>query len=157
MHAVCVSNKAQLSYVKPHGALYNDMMKDVKIFEQVCQAISAFDTSLPLLMQAIPSAFPNAETFKTIALKYSITLLFEAFADREYTDEGLLVSRSEENAVIHDTDKIIARCKQLITQKQFTSIGGKTLTLKVDTLCVHGDNPAAIEVVKKLHHLLQTS
>lgn len=150
MHAMCLSNNAKLSYVKPHGALYNDMMKSSAIFEQVCQAISAFDASLPLLIQAIPDTKP----FKAIALKYNVSLLFEAFADREYTDEGLLVARSQANAVIHNSDKIIERCEQLITQKQFTSVGGKTLTLEVDTLCVHGDNPTAIESAKKLKALL---
>ena len=152
MHALCLSNKATLSYVKPHGALYNYMMKSLIIFEQVCQAISAFDASLPLLMQALPDTKP----FRAIALKYNLSLLFEAFADREYTDDGLLVARTESNAVIHNSNQIIERCKQLITQKQFTSIHGKTLTLEVDTLCVHGDNPAAIESVKELNILLKT-
>lgn len=156
MHAICMSNNAQLSYVKPHGALYNDMMKSAVIFEQVCQAISGVDASLPLLIQALPDTDKNFIALKKIASEYNISLLFEAFADREYTDEGLLVSRSEENAVIHDTDKIIARCEQLVRDNQFISINGKALPLTVDSLCVHGDNPAAIKVVKKLHQLLQT-
>lgn len=153
MHALCLSNNAKLSYIKTHGALYNDMMKNLVIFEQVCQAISAFDHSLPLLIQAIPDTKP----FKAIALKYNLSLLFEAFADREYTDEGLLVARTQKNAVIHNSDKIIKRCQQLITQNILTSENGKILTLEVDTLCVHGDNPSAIDVVKKLNALLVTS
>lgn len=152
MYAICLSNNTTLHYVKPHGALYNDMMKSLVIFEQVCQAISAFNASLPLLIQAIP----DTTLFKAVALKYNVKLLFEAFADREYTNEGLLVARTESNAVIHNSDKIIERCKQLITQKKLLSVNDKALALEVDTLCVHGDNPAAIEIVKKLKTLLTT-
>lgn len=152
IQAICEQQDTTLKYVKPHGALYNDMMKDIAIFESVCIATSSFDASLPLLIQAMP----NNENVKAIANKYGLSLLFEAFADREYTDEGLLVSRQEENAVIHNADKIIQRCKMLLNDKHFTSVTGKTLTLKVDTLCVHGDNPEAIEITKKLRMLLST-
>lgn len=154
MQAICDSNKATLSYVKPHGALYNDMMKNAEIFEQVCQAISALKHPLPLLIQALPETDNTFIQLKAIAGKYQISLLFEAFADREYTDQGLLVSRQESNAVIHDIDKIISRCEQLIRHNKFISVNGKPLNLKVDTLCVHGDNPEAIAVVKQLHQLL---
>lgn len=156
MQAICISNNAKLSYVKPHGALYNDMMKDSNIFEQVCQAISTLKESLPLLIQALPETDLTFIKLKEIASTYHVPLLFEAFADREYTDEGLLVSRTESNAVIHDVDKIMSRCEQLVADKKLTSVNGKALTLKVDSLCVHGDNPAAINVVKQLHSLLHT-
>lgn len=156
MQTLCLVNNAQLSYVKPHGALYNDMMKDSLIFEQVCQGIADIDDSLPLMMQALPETNNNFILLKNIASKYNISLLFEAFADREYSDDGLLVSRSEENAVIHDKAKIVSRCQQLVEHHQLTSINGKKLNLTVDTLCVHGDNPAAINVVKELHHLLKS-
>jgi len=156
MQAICTSNNTKLSYVKPHGALYNDMMKHSEIFTQVCQAISGLNLTLPLIVQALPETDLTFIKLKSIAKEYNIPLLFEAFADREYTDEGLLVSRTHENAVIHDTDKIISRCKQLISTKTFTSINGKTLPLAVDTLCVHGDNPTAINVVKQLSHILKS-
>jgi len=150
LHALCVSNKVVVAYVKPHGALYNDMMKNPVIFETVCQAIAKFDATLPLLIQALP----DTTLFKKIAKKNGITLMFEAFADREYTDEGLLVSRKVEHCIIHDPNKIIQRCNQLLNNNTITSINGKTLKLEVDTLCVHGDNPAAIKVVKALNKLL---
>jgi len=151
MYALCLSHNASLAYVKPHGALYNDMMRNLTIFEQVCQAVATFNSSLPLVIQAIPDTAP----FKAIALKYKLSLLFEAFADREYTDEGLLVARTENNAVIHCNDKIVERCETLLTQQHLVSVNGKPLSLNVDTLCVHGDNPAAIEVVKALNTLLK--
>ena len=154
IQALCSQQKTSLTYVKPHGALYNDMMKNTDIFESVCIAVSSFNcaflVSLPLLIQALPCT----KKFEAIAERYQLKLLFEAFADREYTDEGFLVSRQEKNAVIHDAEKILNRCETLLTQQQFTSLNGKTLTLKVDSLCVHGDNPEAINITKKLNYLL---
>lgn len=157
IQTLCTQQSTSLAYVKPHGALYNDMMKDITIFESVCIAVSSFNASLnnstgslPLVVQALP----DTATFESIASKYKLTLLFEAFADREYTDEGFLVSRQQKNAVIHDAEKIIQRCKTLLSDNQFTSINGKALTLTVDTLCVHGDNPEAIEISQKLSELL---
>jgi len=150
IQAICRQQNTQLNYVKPHGALYNDMMKNSEIFETVCMAISSFDKYLPLVIQAIP----NTEEVKAIASKYQLSLMFEAFADREYTDEGFLVSRQEENAIIHDANKIIQRCETLLQHQYFESVTGNKLTLRVDTLCVHGDNPAAIEITKQLRQLL---
>ena len=154
IQALCLQQKTSLAYVKPHGALYNDMMKNTDIFECVCMAVSSFNcaflVSIPLLIQALPCT----QKFEAIAECYQLKLLFEAFADREYTDEGFLVSRQEKNAVIHDAEKILNRCETLLTKQQFTSVNGKTLTLKVDSLCVHGDNPEAINITKKLNYLL---
>jgi UPF0271 protein len=158
IQAICLQQNTSLEYVKPHGALYNDMMKDLAIFESVCIAVSSFSKqhhdstkkSLSLVIQALP----NTEQFESVAARYKLTLLFEAFADREYTDEGFLVSRQQHNAVIHDAEKIIQRCNMLITQHTFNSVNGKPLNLKVDTLCVHGDNPEAIDITQKLSDLL---
>lgn len=157
IQSLCLQEGTTLNYVKPHGALYNDMMKDTTIFEHVCIAVSLFNASQHNLTNSLPlviQALPKTAIFESIAEKYKLTLLFEAFADREYTDEGFLVSRQKKNAVIHDAEKIIQRCRTLLSDNQFDSINGKALTLKVDTLCVHGDNPEAIEISKRLNKLL---
>ena len=149
--AITKSQNMSLSYVKPHGALYNDMMKDLAIFDTVCQAISGYDQTLRLLIQA----FPNVQPYEKIAAQYGIHLLFEAFADRNYQANGLLVPRSEKNAVIKDVNAIVARCQHLLTNKQILSENDTPLTMQVDTLCVHGDHPKALEIVTALRQLLQ--
>ena len=78
--SICHSEKTQLRYVKPHGALYNDMMADINIFITVCQAISLIQPSLPLMMQALP----ETKEYQKIAQNWQIKLIFEAFADRAY-------------------------------------------------------------------------
>lgn len=154
LQAICASEGGKVAYVKPHGALYNDMMVDFNIFETICQAISQLSMALPLIIQAIPKVNELLCPFTKIADNYGITLWFEAFADRQYQDNGLLVPRGQNNAVIEDVEQVIARSQKLLNEQQITSINGLVLPVKVDTLCVHGDNPAAVILVQKLRLLL---
>ena len=146
LNAIASTHKQRVTYVKPHGALYNDMMAKQSLFATVCRAIAALDDKLALVIQAIPDTTP----FTQIAAQFGITLRFEAFADRNYLDSGLLVPRSHPSAVIHDTDTVVNRIKALINTGQMTSISGAPLSLKVDTLCVHSDTPSALALVKAI-------
>ena len=109
---ICLRQKCQVSYVKPHGALYNDMMANISVFEIVCQVVSTFEKNMPLMVQALP----DMSTYQAIASKYQITLYLEAFADRAYQDNGLLVPRSQQGAVIEQTDKVVQQISQLLIQ-----------------------------------------
>ncbi|CAA6819254.1 MAG: Lactam utilization protein LamB [uncultured Sulfurovum sp.] len=147
--ALCKSYDLKVKYLKPHGALYNSMMKDENIFKAIAKAIAKFDINIKLM---VLSSAKN-DSYEEIANKYNITLLYEVFADRAYTNEGALVSRSEKNAVITSKEDVIKRTKQLMNKGIVKSIEGKKLKLKVDTLCVHGDNKAALKLIKSLHKL----
>lgn len=149
LSAICQSYDVKVSYVKPHGALYNTMMRDEEVFRSIAKAIAKFDTKLKLM---ILSSSKNA-VYAKIAQKYKIALLYEVFADRAYSDEGLLVPRSEKNAVISDKEEVKKRIKQLMTKGFFKSVNGKKLKLQTDTLCVHGDTKSALKLVKSLHKL----
>lgn len=153
---LCQNQNVSVDYIKPHGALYNDMMKDLTIFETLCQAISAITPNnrptLPLMIQALP----NISEFERIAATYQLPLLFEAFADRSYQDNGLLVPRSQPNAVLENITQIRQRCIDLINNKPITSINGTKISMKVDTLCIHGDHPDAVNIVTELRSVLQT-
>jgi UPF0271 protein len=138
-----------ISYVKPHGALYNDMMADNGILETVMQAVSSYAKPLKLMLLATNEQASHL----AMAEKYNLPLLFEAFADRLYTNEGRLTPRSEPNAV-HDKPALMAQVEQLLTQGTVTTGSGSTLALKADTLCVHGDNEASIALVKEIKQLI---
>lgn len=138
-----------LSYVKPHGALYNDMMKNSDLRHVVMQSIAEFDTSLKLMVQATN----QNETLQKEADSYSISLLFEAFADRRYTDEGLLTSRTLQGAVLTETEAF-EQAKQLIECGTVTSSTGRTIPVEADTLCVHGDTQGAVEITRQIRQLL---
>lgn len=147
LQGICKSQAIKLTYVKPHGALYNDMMKNQAIFKLVCQAINHFSPSLPLVIQALPDNSIQIKIAKALGVK----LWFEAFADRHYQDNGLLVPRTERNAVIKDVELIEKRAEHLLKTGELLSINGKVLQLNVDTLCIHGDHPNALLIAEKLH------
>ncbi|WP_105169446.1 5-oxoprolinase subunit PxpA [Pseudoalteromonas sp. T1lg23B] len=138
-----------VTYVKPHGALYNDMMADESTLQTVIQAIAHYPKPLKLMILATA----KQEQHKQLAAKYGVSLIFEAFADRLYTDEGLLTPRSLPNAV-HNKPALMAQVKQLVALGSVTTDTGKQLPLKADTLCVHGDNEASIALVKEISILL---
>lgn len=153
LSTLCQSQNTQVSYVKPHGALYNDMMKSLDIFETICQTISTIKQPLKLVIQAIP----DTTAYQTIAEKYHVPLLFEAFADRNYQANGLLTPRSKKNAVITNIDDILQRYQHLIEHGQLISEDGTVLTMQVDTLCVHGDNDEAVAIVKTLNSAMYST
>lgn len=150
LEALCQVQGTQVDYVKPHGALYNDMMAKPEIFQTVCEAIAYLSTSLTLVVQAVPDTSKLEDT----ANHYGLNLCFEAFADRNYLDNGLLVPRHDKNALLDNNDDIVNRSLALQKTGKLLSVNGKPLALKVDTLCVHGDNPEAAVLVKSLYKAL---
>jgi len=149
LEALCQSYGTRVSYLKPHGALYNAMMQDEEIFRSIAKAVSKYDTSIKLM---ILSSSKNKH-YQNLAKKYDIELLYEIFADRAYTDKGFLVSREEKGAVITDRKQVIKRMKQLLKKGIIKSINGKKLKLQADTLCVHGDNQSALDLIEALAKL----
>ncbi|MFK7976148.1 MAG: 5-oxoprolinase subunit PxpA [Halioglobus sp.] len=146
MAAICGT---KIAHVKPHGALYNDAMRDAKIRNTVMAALASYHRPLPLVLQATP----NAAKLQEEAKAHGITLSLEAFADRAYTANGLLQPRSEKNAV-HDAKAMLAQVEQLVTQGSVNSVEGKEVSLQADTLCVHGDNSESIAAIAAIRTLL---
>ncbi|WP_343856546.1 5-oxoprolinase subunit PxpA [Aliiglaciecola litoralis] len=138
-----------LDYVKPHGALYNDMMRDMTLFESVVKAIADYSIDLPLVIQALPQTQP----LQNIAKQYGIKLLFEAFADRRYRDDGQLLSRREPHAVLNLAETL-QQVQGMINNGTVISQTGKRLTLSIDTVCVHGDSVHALDAVRQIRQLL---
>lgn len=151
LSAMCRAEGARLGYVKPHGALYNDMMRDPDKLAAVMRALRAFDTQLPLMVMATR----DPSVARAVAEEHGISLWFEAFADRAYDAEGRLVSRREAGAVHHDAEVIIDQARRIATGKPLTASDGSELVLEADTLCVHGDNPESIAAVRAIRQALQ--
>lgn len=138
-----------VEYVKPHGALYNDMMKKPKVFEAILTALAQYPKNLTLMLQATP----EIEDYKAQARKLGITVFSEAFADRCYDDEGRLLARSQSGAVLNKA-AMLAQVKQLTEQGSITTVSGKVIPLNVDSLCVHGDNPEGVQAIREIKALL---
>lgn len=150
LYGFCKAKNVEIKYVKPHGALYNDMMKNPTIFKAIIDAISSFDTNIQLVILSTK----DTTKFEEIADYFKIRLIYEVFADRNYTDEGFLVPRNDKNAVIHDTNIVLKRIHQLQNEQTIYSINDKPLLIKADTICIHGDNPEALEFIKVIHNYL---
>ncbi len=149
LKAICESQNSQLRYVKPHGALYHDMMQDLAIFESVVDAVSCFNLPLMVLARA------DNQTLLDIADHYELPLLFEAYADRSYLANGELAPKTMHNAVLSDGDDILNQVYQLVHYGRVKTLDGGYLNLEADTLCVHGDNPHAIELIHKIRRILE--
>lgn len=148
--AMCQGIK--LHHVKPHGALYNDMMKDEGIFDTVAKAVGEYHHKLPLVIQALA----NNKTQQDIAARYGVPLVLEVFADRAYTDSGLLMSRTQPGSVLNE-DMAYQQARAFIFDKGVTTANGKWLSINADTLCVHSDSPDAIALCEKISLLISSS
>lgn len=147
LQAVAAAQKVRLNHVKPHGALYHMASDNAKIAEAVAQAVADVDADLLL--------FGMGGTFLTSAgEKAGLHVIYEAYADRTYQPDGSLTSRSQPNALITDTDQAISQVLQMIQEGTVTAAGGKKISLRAETICLHGDGKAALDFAKKINEEL---
>lgn len=138
-----------LHHVKPHGALYNAAGRDIELAKAICKGIQAVDPRI------IVYGLANSKLVDA-AKEYHLPVAQEVFADRNYQADGSLVPRTQPNAVLTDPDEIADRTVHMIRTQTVTAVTGETVPLKIDSICVHGDNDQALAIVKKLvdrlHH-----
>ena len=149
LDGMALSQGTQMTYVKPHGALYNDMMSKPSVRASIMQAVALFYKPIRLVLQATPDSALHREEAKSAGIEVS----FEAFADRCYDDDGRLLSRAKEGAV-HNREKMLAQVQQLVSEGCVTSVSGNKLQLDVDTLCVHGDNEEGVRAIAAIRELI---
>jgi UPF0271 protein len=147
LQAFCQAAGIKLQHVKVHGALYNNAEKDLAIATAIAEAIKAVDPQLYMLCLA------NSQ-MGVAAKQAKMPYVEEAFADRAYTDEGSLVSRKIAGSVIHDIDQVVSRVIRMIKDKTVVSISGNVVPIQAQTICVHGDTPGAVAMVKAIRQAL---
>jgi UPF0271 protein len=138
---------SRVGYVKPHGALYNTIATDRAQAEAVAAAVHAVDSTLPVLGLA-GSAFFDA------AAELGLRTVPEAFADRAYRPDGQLVSRREPGAVLSDVDQIADRVATMVSHGRVDAVDGSTITISVESVCVHGDSPGAVAIANAVRDRL---
>jgi UPF0271 protein len=143
----CQAAGIPLYHVKPHGAFYNMAAKDYSLACAICEGIAAVDPRLVLL------GLSNSQMEKA-ARNVGLAFKQEVFADRAYEDDGSLAARSKPGAVIEDEEEAIRRVVKMIKEGRVTSINGKEIELKADSVCVHGDGPKALAFVKLIRKTL---
>jgi 5-oxoprolinase (ATP-hydrolysing) subunit A len=134
----------RVSYVKPHGALYNRAVQAAAI----AAAITAYDPGLPLL------TLPGSEAARAGAAA-GLTVVPEGFADRAYRADGTLVPRGLPGAVISDPDVVAPRAAQIATSRVLLSVDGQQVPVPVRSLCVHGDTPGAVTLARAVRDALE--
>lgn len=149
---ICQRAGAKIHYVKPHGALYHDMMTRTEVYEAILQATSYLGDDLALMIMARE----DDDCDRRLAAEHGVSLLFEAFADRAYNANGSLLARSEQGAVFHDAAQMVEQVTQLAAHGSITSHCGNTIMIDADTVCVHGDNEASIEAAREIHLALRS-
>lgn len=150
LDGICRAQGSRVSYVKPHGAMYNDMMAKPEQLRTVIQAMARYDAQLPLMLL---STRDNSAA-QALGDEFGVQLWFETFADRAYDSAGHLVSRQLPGAVHHDPEKIIAQALILARGEILRASDGSDLLLKTDTLCVHGDNASSVAAVQRIRQAL---
>ena len=138
---------SRVRYVKPHGALYNAIVRHEEQAASVVQALVDYDPSLPVMGLA-------GSAWLRLAEEAGLTIVKEAFADRAYTPDGSLVSRRLPGAVLQDVEEIASRCVAIAKGEPITDADGGPLTLAADSICVHGDTPGAVDIARKVKDAL---
>lgn len=134
---------AEINHVKPHGALYNMAARSSDLATLIVNVLRFFKEDLILY---VPFDSQLERKAKEVGIPYAV----EAFADRNYDDNFDLVPRSEPEAVLSDPTGIRNRVERMIKSKEVVSISGKIKKVNIDTICIHGDNPAALDIAREL-------
>lgn len=146
--AFAKSNGTELQHVKAHGGLYNMAAKDPELALAIAEAISEVDKNLIFMGLA------NSEMIKA-GKAMGLKTANEVFADRAYNSDGTLVSRKKEGCMITDEKLAISRVVRMVKEGKVQAITGEDIDIKADSICVHGDNPKAVEFVKSIREALE--
>lgn len=144
---MALAEGASPSHIKLHGALSNMACEDTALARTCVAAFRRVAPGVPVLAQA-------ATPLETAAAE-SGPLIREVFADREYNADGTLVSRNLEGAVIHDAARAAERVLEMLERQSITAMDGSSFAVKPESVCVHGDNPAAVRMAEKIRLALE--
>lgn len=146
--AFCKANGVKMQHVKPHGAMYNMAAKDYAMSRAICEAIQEIDPTL------IVMGLSGGELVRA-AKDMGLPTALEVFADRAYEEDGSLVNRRKEGAMITDEEEAIKRVVRMVKEGKVTAITGKDIEIKADSICVHGDGEKALAFVRRIRKTLE--
>lgn len=149
LEALASASGGRVSYLKPHGALYNTAMTDGAQAGAIVDAVAAVG-GLPVL--GLPGS-----VLARVADERGVPFVAEAFADRAYSPDGRLVPRSEPGAVVDDPEDVVARSVRMVRDGEVTALDGSTIRLTVQSLCLHGDTRGAAELARRVRAALTSA
>jgi 5-oxoprolinase (ATP-hydrolysing) subunit A len=149
LQAVCRAAGTRVRYVKAHGALYNRAAKDAAAAKAIAEAVRLADPALVLLCLA-------GSRMIDVSREVGVAVAEEAFADRAYAADGSLVSRTVAGSVLTDPAVVSARAVRMVVDGEVEALGGGTVRMHADSLCVHGDTPGALDLVRAVRRAIAT-
>ena len=148
LEALTRSAGGKLQHMKLHGAFYNRASRDEKMAEGIVEGLLEYNKDIILLAL-------GGSLLARLGEEKGLKVAHEVFADRAYNRDGTLVNRKFEGAMIHDQREALARVKRMVIEKKVQSIEGEDIEIKADSICVHGDNPQAVQFVKDIREGLE--
>ncbi len=146
LEAFVAVEKGTLHHVKPHGALYNQSANNIEKATAIVNAVYDLNPTYVLYCLA------GSEMVK-IAKEKGLTVYEEVFSDRNYNEDGTLVSREEANALIQTEEEMLVHVKNILTSNEVMSVQQKKIKISAQTICIHGDGPHALAYAKKIYEL----
>ena len=140
---IAIKNNEKVSHIKPHGALNNMACEDINLASILAKTIYNLDQDLIYLV-------PTGSKMELAAKKLNMKVACEIFADRNYEDNGNLVSRSKNNALITDPEVAKKHVLNMVHNQALNCLSGKKIPCKIDSVCIHGDNQRSLETAIKI-------
>ena len=140
---VAVKAGAKVTHVKPHGALNNMACQNYDLAKVISESIMQVDKELIFLV-------PTGSQLEKVGKKFGMKIATEIFADRNYEDDGNLVSRSKENAMITDPEIAKKHVIKMVESQTLNCYSGKQIPCEIDSICVHGDGKSAVNTAKQI-------
>jgi UPF0271 protein len=148
LQAIAALAGHKVTHVKAHGALSNVACDDDMTARAIASAIRAVDRNLIFVVLANSKLVDAGEAA-------GLPLAHEIFADRAYEDDGSLVSRRKPGSVLQDPAQIARRVVRMVQDGAVTSVSGKVIKMRMDTVCIHGDTPGAVEIGRGVRQALK--
>lgn len=149
LQAICEAEGVGISYVKPHGALYNMAAKEANLARVIAKTVRSFNPQLKLMGLA-------GSLMLRVAEEEGLSTISEVFADRHYLPDGSLVPRSRADAMVASDDEAIVQVLQMVTQGTVTAVDGSLVPVKAESVCLHGDNQHAVQFAERIVAKLAT-
>ena len=137
-----------VTHIKPHGALNNMACEDLNLSRILAETIFSIDKNLIYLV-------PTGSKMETAAMEFNMKIACEIFADRNYEDDGNLVSRSKADAIITDPEKCKKHVLEMVKNQSLNCLSGKKIPCQIDSICIHGDNTQSLETAKQIKKVLE--
>jgi UPF0271 protein len=147
-HALARAAGGRMNHVKAHGALYNMAARDRALADVIANAVFALDPKLILFA-------PSTGALEAAATELGLQTASEVFADRNYLGDGSLVPRTDSRAFVHDPIEAAERIIRILAEGKVRAVDGTDVEIFASTVCVHGDNPQAVEFVRRLRRRLE--